>query len=78
MGSVYPGARISDAWGVLTVSSGGALVASDWSGVRVAAEEKPRREGKVWTGTGWRLELAPGWRLVKEKGTGWTVAPEAP
>jgi hypothetical protein len=77
-GTVYPGARITDAWGVLEVSFGGALVASDWSNVRVAAADKPRRQGNVWIGSGWRLELAPGWRLVKEKGTGWAVAPETP
>ncbi|MDX2000524.1 MAG: hypothetical protein SF066_22615 [Thermoanaerobaculia bacterium] len=77
-GTVYPGTRITDAWGVLEVTSGGALVASDWSHVRVAAGDKPRRKGNVWTGSGWRLELAPGWRLVRAKGTGWTVEPEAP
>lgn len=77
-GTVYPGTRITDSWGVLEVSSGGALVAADWRHVRVGAGDKPRRKGNVWTGSGWRLELAAGWRLVKKKGTGWVVAPEAP
>jgi hypothetical protein len=81
-GTVYPGARITDTWGVLTVERGGALVAADWSAVTVPAGKKPRLRAGVLHGDGWTLALAPGWRLIKVAKTrerpvrGWTVARE--
>ena len=58
-GTVYPSARISDAWGVLTVEGGGALIDPNFGGVSVASGEPG-----ATSGPGWRLELAPGWRLA--------------
>lgn len=58
-GTVYPSARISDAWGVLTVEGGGALIDPNFAGVSV-----PAGEAGATSGPGWRLELAPGWRLA--------------
>ena len=58
-GTVYPSARIVDAWGILTVEGGGALIDPNFSGVAVAAGEPG-----ALSGPGWRLELAPGWRIV--------------
>ncbi len=58
-GTVYPTARISDAWGVLDVGGGGALIDPNFGGVTVAAPA-----AGTTSGPGWRLELAPGWRLV--------------
>ena len=69
-GSVYPSTRISDAWGVLTVEGGGALIDPNFGGVTVAA---PAADGGL-SGPGWRLELAPGWELVRGAGSGdWGV-----
>jgi hypothetical protein len=57
-GTVYPTLRIADDWGILTVT-GGALLASDWMSVTVAAP----KDGAT-SGEGWTLELKPGWKLA--------------
>lgn len=61
-GTVYPNIRITDKWGVLTVT-GGALVSSNWKKVSIT---KPAEinEQKV-TGDGWVLELEAGYKLVE-------------
>jgi hypothetical protein len=69
-GTVYPALRVTDAWGVLTVT-GGALIAPDWSAVAVAAAGPPAPEGGALRGDGWSLELAPGWRLAEGTGGYW-------
>ena len=58
-GTVYPSARISDAWGVLTVDGGGALIDPNFAGVSV-----PAGQPGALSGPGWRLELNPGWRAA--------------
>lgn len=61
-GTVYPDIRIVDVWGVLTVTSGGALMSSDYSRITVPA---PRNtEGTAISGDGWKLELNTGWTLA--------------
>jgi hypothetical protein len=60
-GTVYPTARIVDAWGVLTVTDG-ALIDKNWSGVTVAA---PRDAADApHSGPGWTLELSDGWMVI--------------
>ena len=56
-GTVYPSLRIVDAWGVLEVERDGALIDPNFGGVAVPAN------GQATSGPGWKLELAPGWRL---------------
>jgi len=70
-GTVYPTLRIADRWGILTVG-GAALLAGDWSTVRVevtdpgslaslsVVADQPRK----LAAEGWTLELSPGWRVV--------------
>jgi len=58
-GTVYPTMRVTDDWGVLSVT-GGALLAADWTSVTVGA---PKKDGDS-RGEGWELSLEPGWRLV--------------
>ena len=75
-GTVYKSARVSDAWGTLDVSRG-ALLATDWSSVTVALA--PDRGiaslvGPLIVGDGWKLELAPGWKLVPAGRPGLFVA----
>jgi hypothetical protein len=57
-GTVYPSLRIADDWGILSVT-GGALLASDWMSVAVAAP----RDGAA-SGEGWTLDLRPGWKIA--------------
>ncbi|UII21301.1 hypothetical protein [Fulvivirga ligni] len=62
LGTVYPNLRVTDNWGVLTVTDG-ALLASDWSKVTVSAPKKISISQV--SGSGWQLELAPEWQVVE-------------
>ena len=62
LGTVYPDIRIVDVWGVLTVSSGGALMSADFSKITVRAPQNSDRARPG--GDGWKLELKPGWALA--------------
>lgn len=59
-GAVYPTLTVRDAWGTLTVT-GDALLASDWSNVRVAG--RAVQQGERLSGPGWALDLKPGWTI---------------
>jgi len=61
-GTVYPTGGFAARWGQLTVDSLGALVASDFSSIRVAAPADTA--ARPLTGPGWKLKLKPGW-IVK-------------
>ncbi|KAB2881250.1 hypothetical protein F9K33_01900 [bacterium] len=72
LGTVYPTTRLVDVWGVLTVESGGALVNSNWSEIRVTASGIT--DDRAVKGDGWKLELNAGWKLVRAERAGdWTV-----
>lgn len=86
-GTVYPTLRATDAWGVLEVEAteGGALVAVDWSSLRVAAPAEPPEAGtapdgggQTLEGEGWSLELAAGWRVVRDSEDRLTVRSNDP
>ncbi len=59
IGSVYPTLRITDQWGILTVSSG-ALVDKDWAWVQVPVARDST--GQPSRGDGWTLQLNDGWK----------------
>jgi hypothetical protein len=61
LGTVYPTLEVTDAWGALSVQQG-ALLASDFESVRVAAPASVG--GTHLTGPGWTLDVAAGWRVV--------------
>jgi len=61
-GTVYPNIRIVDAWGILTVSKGGALLSVDFSQITVPAPKTT--SGKRVEGDGWKLELKSGWLIL--------------
>lgn len=65
-GTVYPNMRISDNWGILTVTNG-ALMSPGWDKVSVSIPLKV--EERNITGDGWTLELKEGYAVVKEKKT---------
>ena len=67
-GTVYPNIRIVDAWGVLTVTTGGALMSSDFSKVTVSAPE--HNDGSAIRGDGWTLELKAGWKVTPAERSG--------
>ncbi|QJB36358.1 hypothetical protein HF324_00150 [Chitinophaga oryzae] len=61
-GTVYPTMRISDAWGILTVTEG-ALMSKNWDKVIVGLPDT--FADQLITGKGWKLELNKGYRLEK-------------
>lgn len=62
--TVYPTARITDDWGVLTVSDGVLMVREGGriTKLQVAAPAAP--QAPVLQGSGWKLELKTGWTLA--------------
>jgi len=71
IGNVYVTMRISDTWGVLTVTQGG-LITKNWRMAVVPAPADP--SGTDITGDGYTLELNEGWVLEKlEEREGWRV-----
>ena len=61
-GNVYPAMRITDNWGILTVT-GGALLGKNWDKVTVSEPESISSE-KI-TGEGWTLELKDTYKVEK-------------
>ena len=52
LGTVYPNIRIVDDWGILTVSSGGALLSADFSQIALSQPKnhRPRRRSRAKAG----------------------------
>ena len=65
-GTVYPNLRITDNWGVLTVTDG-ALLSADWSKVIVTAPEE--NTNRLVRGKGWTLELNSDKYVIVHNGT---------
>ncbi|MGD8699459.1 MAG: hypothetical protein PVJ43_09225 [Gemmatimonadales bacterium] len=64
VGTVYESARVTDTWGVLTVESGGVLLVQTAAGItEIVVPAPPDTSTPPRSGDGWRLELAPGWRV---------------
>jgi hypothetical protein len=61
VGTVYPDVRVTDVWGILTVTRG-ALIKSDFSRIQVSAPANPG--GLLTEGDGWVLELNKGWAVA--------------
>lgn len=72
VGTIYPTLQLVDRWGRLDVEAGGALLRREPRQATVPAGglSPGAREGE-----GWKLTLAPGWKLQPGPRTGdWTVA----
>jgi hypothetical protein len=61
-GTVYPTLRITDNWGILTVT-GGALLETDWG--KVTVSEPAGIGSERISGNGWTLDLKTGYRIEK-------------
>jgi hypothetical protein len=70
LGKVYESSRITDAWGVLEVDSGGVLIEQNDKGLITGIiVPKPAVVEGVAKGEGWKLSLASGW-VINETGNG--------
>ena len=67
LGMYYPTVIIADRWGKLTVTQG-ALVSGDFKTVKVVAPADPA--ASELSGTGWKLELDPGWQMISDERPG--------
>jgi hypothetical protein len=61
--TLFPTVRISDAWGILTVTQGAVLTRKDGKIVKVTVVAPTQPETRPLQGAGWTLELKEGWRL---------------
>ena len=71
-GTVYPQIRITDVWGVLSVT-GGALISSDWRTVTVEAPIEIN--GNRAQSKSWNLILEKGYTIVEQEGN-YIVCPQ--
>jgi len=62
LGTVYPTIRISDIWGIVEVSGGGALMSASWTSLRVPAPTDTT--AKQVKGDGWVLRLSEDWYII--------------
>ncbi len=61
--TVYPTARITDDWGVLTISDGVLMVREKGRIVRLHVAAPATPAARPLEGSGWKLELKDGWAL---------------
>lgn len=66
-GTVYPNIRVSDKWGILTVTNG-ALMSPNWDKISISIPTNS--SGKNITGDGWTLSLTDDYTIIKEESTG--------
>jgi hypothetical protein len=66
-GTVYPNIRVSDKWGILTVTNG-ALMSPGWDKISISIPAKI--EATNISGDGWTLTLNDGYTVVKEERNG--------
>lgn len=64
--TLYPTGTFGSEWGSIEVTSGGALIANDYSQIRVSAPASvPGVEDRTVRGDGWVLTLKPGWAVYR-------------
>lgn len=62
--TVYPGVRVSDVWGILTVTNGAVLTREGGAVKRVTVAAPAKIDARPLQGDGWTLELKEGWKLA--------------
>lgn len=68
--TVYPTARITDGWGVLTVSDGVLMMREKGRVVRLQVAAPTAPAARPLEGSGWKLELKDGWALAPAERSG--------
>ena len=62
--TVYPGVKVSDVWGILTVTNGAVLTREGGLIKRVTVSAPAQTDAQSLQGDGWTLELKAGWKLA--------------
>src|SRR4029079_19348142 len=74
VGTVFESSRVTDDWGVVDVSSGGVLMRRSNGLIDAVVLSAPAGDAPPTSGDGWKLDLAPGWSVVRGARTGdWIV-----
>ena len=63
LGTVYPQLQLTDLWGTLDVTDGGALISPNWTTITVTAPHTTTSTEAH--GAGWHLTLTNGYRIVR-------------
>lgn len=67
--TLYPTGTFGSEWGSIEITSGGALIANDFSQIRVSAPTSPPTvDDRTVHGDGWVLTLRPGWAVFPASG----------
>jgi hypothetical protein len=64
LNTVFPNVRVSDVWGILTVTNGAILTRKDGRLVKVTVGAPANLQAQPLQGDGWTLELKEGWKLA--------------
>lgn len=70
LGSVYGAARITDEWGALDARAGQLRIGAEWTEATVPLPIGYRGAAE---GPGWKLDLRPGWRVVRAGPDLWRI-----
>jgi hypothetical protein len=62
--TLFPNVRISDVWGILTVTNGAVLTRSNGQLVKATITAPANPQARPLQGDGWTLELKESWRLA--------------
>ena len=75
LGTVYPQLHLTDLWGSLDVTDGGALISPDWMTITVSAPHTTNRTEAH--GSGWHLTLTPGY-IIERRAKDYIVKAQSP
>ncbi len=70
LGTVSPTMRLTDDWGILEVTEGGALLSPGWDQVIVPAPAAVPPAAANVSGPGWTIDLKAGWKLTNDQRKG--------
>ena len=75
LGTVYPLLQLTDLWGTLDVTDGGALISPNWTTITVPAPHTTTSTEAY--GSGWHLTLTPGY-IIERRAENYIVKVQSP
>ena len=75
LGTVYPQLQLTDEWGTLDVTDGGALISPTWTTITIPAPHTTTSTEAY--GSGWHLTLTPGY-IIERRAENYIVKAQSP